>query len=95
MTKLLDFAFASHGFASGIKQIDICKVFRWVGFGVFGAFARRMLLGASVNIFCVTSIEAAVNAFEDVNVEQPAVICHGYSGDKQSNTTPFCIALLR
>jgi uncharacterized protein YbcI len=73
MTKLFNFPFSAHSFASTIKQLYIREMFGRVSFGVFGAFPRRMLLCTLVNILSVARVETAVDTFENVNVEQPAV----------------------
>lgn len=66
-----------------------------MGFGVFSTFASLVLTGPFVDVFGVACVEASVMAFKDVNVKQHTRAWHSYSGDKQSNTTPFCIALFR
>jgi hypothetical protein len=63
--------------------------------GIFSAFTGRVLLCTLVYIFSVASVEASITAFQYVNVEGHASVLPRYSGDKQSNTTPFCIALRR
>jgi len=69
---------------------------RRMSFSVPGTFAILMLPCSLIKVFSVACVEASVYTFQDINVEGHASLrCSSYSGDKQSNTTPFCIALFR
>ena len=74
VTKLFYFSLASHRSAPRPQTFHVGNLLGFVGFGVFCTLSVLMLSGSLVDVFGVASIEASVNALQDINVERHVIL---------------------